>query len=105
MSSITYNNKKKSPNLHAAVVESILLSCTERYGFDELVTKIQKVLPLSRFSVKKYLFFLIDHELISYRGGEQIYCILEDGKELLNIIIEKKNQNQGTINGFVISIE
>jgi hypothetical protein len=41
--------------------------------------------------LKKYLFYLIDYDLISYSGQMQVYLIKEKGLELLSrIMMENK---------------
>jgi predicted transcriptional regulator len=39
---------------------------------------------------KKYLFYLIDYDLISYNGQRQTYSIKDKGLEVLSRMIESK---------------
>ena len=70
------------------IVEYILLLCAEEITFDDLM---QSMISSSPTILKKYLFFLIDYDLISYSGQKQVYLIKDKGLELLSrIIMENK---------------
>jgi hypothetical protein len=78
--------EKASPNaLQWAgedIVEYTLLLCAVETTFDDL---IQPTI------LKKYLFYLIDYDLILYSGQKQVYLIKDKGLELLSrIIMENK---------------
>lgn len=70
------------------IVEYILLLCAEETTFDDLM---QLMISSSPTILKKYLFYLIDYDLISYSGQKQVYLIKGKGLELLSrIIMENK---------------
>ena len=70
------------------VVEYILLLCAGEVTFDDLM---QQMISSSPTILKKYLFYLIDYDLISYSGQKQVYHIKDKGLELLSkIMMEKK---------------
>ena len=70
------------------IVEYILLLCAGEVTFDDLM---QQMISSSPKILKKYLFYLIDYDLISYDGQKQVYCIKDKGLELLSkIMMEKK---------------
>ncbi len=68
------------------IVEYILLLCTGEVTFDDLM---QQMISSSPKILKKYLFYLIDYDLISYSGKKQIYLIKDKGLELLSRIMMK----------------
>ena len=87
MSSINNNNNIKSiksPKLQGVIVEPILVYCINGISICELSFEIQRVIPLPYKALKKYLFYLISYELLSYDGQRQIY-ITEDG-EIINLL-------------------
>jgi predicted transcriptional regulator len=69
------------------IVEYILLLCAAETTFDDL---IQCMNVLSPTLLKKYLFYLIDYDLISYNGQRQTYSIKDKGLEVLSRMIENK---------------
>jgi hypothetical protein len=70
------------------IVEYILLLCAGETTFDDL---IQLMISSSPTILKKYLFYLIDYDLISYSGQKQVYLINDKGLELLSrIMMENK---------------
>ena len=70
------------------IVEYILLLCAGELTFDDLM---QLMISSSPTILKKYLFYLIDYDLISYNGQKQVYLIRDKGLELLSrIMMENK---------------
>jgi hypothetical protein len=70
------------------IVEYILSLCAEETTFDDLM---QLMISSSPTILKKYLFYLIDYDLISYSGQKQVYLIKDKGLELLfRIMMENK---------------
>jgi len=62
------------------IVECILLLCLREATFDELM----QVMPLSSPELlKRYLFYLIDYNLISYNGRNRAYTIKDVGIDIL----------------------
>ena len=71
------------------IVEYILLLCAGEVSFDNLM---RQMISSSPTILKKYLFYLIDYDLISYDGQNQVYSIKDKGLELLSkIMIEKES--------------
>lgn len=69
-------------------MEYILSLCAEETTFDDLM---QLMISSSPTILKKYLFYLIDYDLISYSGQKQVYLIKDKGLELLSrIMMENK---------------
>jgi hypothetical protein len=69
------------------IVEYILLLCVQGATFDDLM---QLMISPSPELLKKYLFYLIDYDLILYNGLKQVYMIKDRGLEVLSRIIEEK---------------
>ena len=70
------------------IMEYILLLCTMETTFDDLM---QLMIPSSPAILKKYLFYLIDYDLISYSVQMQVYIIKDRSLELLSrIMMENK---------------
>ena len=82
----------QSPYLEAVFVEPILEVCNAQANFREIVYILRSILlpSLSDYSLKKYLFYLIDHDLIIYHGKEQIFVLTEGGVNLLYMIKREK---------------
>jgi DNA-binding HxlR family transcriptional regulator len=82
----------KSPELEAVIVEQILVVCVNRTRFNELFDTIRRITSFSRFTLKKYLFHLIEYGIISYQGKNQMYVTTRTGLDLLSIINREKRQ-------------
>jgi hypothetical protein len=108
MSSINNNNNIKSiksPKLQGEIVESILIYCINGISICELSFEIQKVIPLPHTTLKKYLFYLINYELLSYDGQHQIYITEDGGLDLLDRIGEEKRMTMTNTEDIVITLE
>ena len=69
------------------ILEYILLFAGEVTFYDLM----QLMISSSPTILKKYLFYLIDYDLISYSGQKQVYLIKDKGLELLSrIMMENK---------------
>ncbi len=70
------------------ILEFILSLCAREATFDDLM---QLMIPSSPPILKKYLFYLIDYDFISYSRRKQVYLIKDKGLELLSrIMMENK---------------
>lgn len=108
MSFINCNKISKSPELQAVIVEPILLSCIDGASIDDLVYVMQKVLlslSSSYNTLKKYLFHLINYELILYNGQKQIYTIEDGGLDLLEWIKREKKIMDVDSKDIIITVE
>jgi hypothetical protein len=72
------------------IVELILLLCRRGATFDDLM----QVMPFlsSPELLKKYLFYLIDYDLILYSERERVYMIKDIGFEVLFRIGRENSQ-------------
>jgi predicted transcriptional regulator len=95
----------KSQDLEAIIVEQILAICVNKARFNELNDATQRVASLSRYSLKKYLFYLIEYGIIYYQGQNQVYVITWEGLNLLSIINIEKRIRQSDIEDLVICLE
>ena len=68
------------------IVEYILLLCAGEFTFDDLM---QLMTFSSPTVLKRYLFYLIDYDLVSYNGQKQVYLIRDKGLELLCSLARK----------------
>ena len=83
----TNNNSinKKSPRLKGEIVENIILLLRlKEYSVSDLFFEIKRKLPLTSYNtLRKYLIYLADYELISYNGQRKVYLIECNGLDLL----------------------
>jgi hypothetical protein len=107
MSIINNNNHNniESPKLRAVIVEHILLSCIHESSICELSFEIQRIFPFPYTTLKKYLFYLTNYELIKYDGQKQAYIIKERGFDILDRIDREKKIAMVNCEGIVIIIE
>ncbi|MDQ4073952.1 MAG: hypothetical protein M3162_06565 [Thermoproteota archaeon] len=98
-------NSFKSPKLKAVIVEPILISRMKGISISELLFEIQSTLPLSKKTLKRYLFYLINYELVSYNGQRKAYLTEEGGVDLLQIIIKEKKTKKIASEDIVITLE
>jgi hypothetical protein len=101
------NNLKnmKSPKLKAIIVESILVYCIDGVSICELLLEIQRIMPLPYKAVKKYLFYLINYEILSYDGQRQVYVMEDGGYDLLDTINREKRKIMVNSEDIMITIE
>ena len=98
-----YKKSLKSPKLQAIIVEPILLSCANGTSIYQLKLVLQRLLILNSSSLsslpsskqsyntlKKYLFYLINYDLIKYNGQRQIYELRDEGFDFLDWIKREK---------------
>ncbi|HEY6885586.1 MAG TPA: hypothetical protein VI278_16250 [Nitrososphaeraceae archaeon] len=71
------------------IVEYILLLCAGEFTFDDLM---QLMTFSSPTLLKRYLFYLIDYDLVSYNGQKQVYLIKDKGLDLLCSLARKLKQ-------------
>ncbi|MEJ7642793.1 MAG: hypothetical protein WKF36_11475 [Candidatus Nitrosocosmicus sp.] len=104
--SITYHSSLKSPKLKAVIVEQVLLSCIKGISIGDLLFEMQRTLPLlSHKTLKKYLFYLINYELVSYNGQRKSYLTEDGGFDLLQMINKEKKMAMVDSEDIVITIE
>src|SRR4051812_46136521 len=99
----------KSPKLKSVIVENVLeLLYKKDFTLSELLFKLQRRLHYLSFSYKslrKYLVYLVDYELILYDGQRQVYTIEYNGLELLNWISKEKKRLLANTEDIKITME
>jgi hypothetical protein len=103
--SIIHKKDIKSPELRASIIEPILLSCIDGINNFELESIIKIILPLYYTTIKEYLFYLIDYELVSYNGKRRKFSIEYGGFGLLDMIDEEKRREKIGIDEIMITFE
>jgi hypothetical protein len=93
--SVTYIKYSESLVLEAAVIETILLSCINKVSIYILALAIQKIISISISNLKRYLFYLIDYGLISYKDQKKLF-IIENGEFGLLDMIDAEKRQEGT---------
>ena len=96
---------KNSPKLKAYIIEPILLLCINGISIYELPIEIQRMVPLPCKTLKKYLFYLISYELLSYDGQRQIYMTEDGGLDLLYKIHQEKQNTLAISEDITITLE
>jgi hypothetical protein len=99
------NKSLKSPEFQAVIVEAILQSCITGSYIYELIDVIERIIPSPYNTLRKYLFHLINYELISYNGQKQIYMIEDGGLDLLDWIKREKIIMAACSEDIIITIE
>ncbi len=105
MNSTASKKKIKSAKLQAVIVEHILVFCIKESSFYELIFETQRIFRLSHTTIKKYLFYLISYELVSYDGRKQVYMTEDGGFDLLHAIKREKKMTMVNSEDIVITIE
>jgi predicted transcriptional regulator len=73
----------RSLKLEAELVEVILEACANETTFSELGYLLDYAY-LPRDTLKRYLFFLIEYDLISYNGRNKVLVITKEGWDVLS---------------------
>jgi hypothetical protein len=73
----------RSLKLEAELVEVILEACANETIFSEL-SYLLDYAYLPRDTLKRYLFFLIEYDLISYDGRNKVFVITKQGWDVLS---------------------
>jgi hypothetical protein len=71
------------------IVEYILSLCLTGATYEDF---LEWMAVLSPTTLKKYLFYLIEYDLILYNGHKQVYFIKDRGLDILSAIMEDKSR-------------
>ena len=63
------------------------------------------MMPISIIELKKYLFYLVDYELVSYNSIQQVFTIEEGGFCFLDMIHREKRQEKINLKDITITFE
>ena len=86
-------------HMDATIVQQVLETCI---AGTNIVRMAKKARILSYYNLKKYLFYLITFDLISYNGKKKIYRITKNGKKLLLMINESMSGQSSSKEDIVI---
>jgi predicted transcriptional regulator len=90
------NRGLASAQLDANVVEQILEACANNEAsIVRLMNSTSELVPY--YTLKKYLFYLIEYDMISYHGKKGVYTIKYEGWRLLSMIKRVKNMPNATM--------
>ena len=106
MNYMNNNLNIEPPELQSLYLEPILILYW-RYSFTCLLEIIHKKLslPRSRLKIKKYLFHLINYELVIYDGQRKIYTTNAEGINLLFSIYKEKKLNKINSEDLMVTLE
>jgi predicted transcriptional regulator len=105
---LTKDNKQINENtlvMQAAIFQPILIACMTDMTFSDLSSAICRTLPISKVLIKKYLFYLIENELISYNGKKRVYTTNVKGIHLLFRIELKKFNERLNLDDILLYVE
>lgn len=106
-----YSNNSKSPKLKVIIIEIILLHSIQGFGvrdIDELKRIIVSSIHLSSLTshtLKKYLHYLIEYDLIFYDGINHVFVMKERGFKLLYTICNSRKKYSLDIEKLLIVFE
>jgi hypothetical protein len=81
------------------------LICISGSSFYNIARYLGESLLISSNKIKRYLFYLIDYDLVSYNGQKSLFSIEKGGLEILSMIDKEKREERITIGDIVITIE
>lgn len=91
--------------MRGSIVEPILLSCIHESSLYNIACALKEITPISFSNLKKYLFYLIEYEFVSYIGHKQVFTIKDGGFDLLSMIDKEKREERIDIQDIIITIE
>ena len=81
-----------------------MLLCIDGSSFYEIASSLGESLLISSNMIKRYLFFLINYDLVSYNGQKRVFTIEIGGIKILSLIDNEKKEKT-RIEDIVITIE
>lgn len=99
------DSRIKSSAFEAAILQPILLNCMNGISIYNLAASIQKTIPIPYCTVKKYLFDMIEYDLLFYNGQNQMFTTDKAGYDLLVMIERKKALEKLDMNDIIIEID
>lgn len=91
--------------MQAVIFQPILLTCLKKVSLFHLSSTIQRLLPISDELIKKYIFYLIEYELISYDGENRSFKTSEEGIRLLFKVEYKKYKEKLSVCDILMYVE
>ena len=77
------NENGKKIIMKAVILQPILVSCFEGVTISHLISTVSSIMPVQNYLVKKYLFYMIEFNLITYSGSLKSFLIAKGGINLL----------------------
>jgi hypothetical protein len=91
------NKSGKKIIMKGIILQPILISCFEGITISHLISTVSSIMPVQDYLVKKYLFYMIECNLISYSGRLKLFLITKEGINLLlQIELMKSIENLST---------
>lgn len=88
------NESGKKIVMKAAILQPILISCFESITISHLCSIVSNIVPINKDVIKKYLFYMIEFNLITYKGKIKSFLIATDGINLLFQIESMKSREK-----------
>ena len=112
ISLIDCSDDSKAPKLRAVLVVLLLRSTIKGIAtsnIDKLIRNLTSssghISSLTMHTIKKYLYYLIEYDLILYDGTNQVFIIRNSGINLLAIIITSIKKYSLDIEKMLIGFE
>ena len=90
--------------MKAVILHPILMSCLEGVTISQLYSIISSIMTIDEEPIKKYLFYMIEFNLITYRGKIKSFFIANDGFNLLLQIESMKSREKINTNQIFLQI-
>ena len=98
-----YSNNSKSPKLRVIVIEIILLHSIEGFAACD-IDELKRIIVSSQ-TLKKYLYYLIEYDLLLYDGIKPAFVMKERGFTLLYTIGNSRKKYSLDIKKLLIVFE
>ena len=101
-------DEEKTQNIlvmQAVIFQPILLMGVKGSPIQRINWNIQRLLPISKELIKKYLFYLIEYRLINYNGAIHSFYTSNTGVNLLFKIERKKLTEKITTSEILLYLE
>lgn len=110
----TDGHNSKSPKLKVVLIEIILLHSIQGFGRSrsdisklrrDMKSAVHHYSSLKSQNLKKYLFYLIEYDLIIYDGVNHLFSIKERGLIFISIIINSRKKHSLNFRNLMIAFK
>jgi hypothetical protein len=91
--------------LRVSIAEPILLCCINEASFSEIYLNTQNIIPISKMTLKTYIFHLVNNGFVSYNGMRSAYVTEDCGKDLLEVIYTQRKKTRTNFKDLMIEID
>ena len=104
-------HNSKSPKLKVILIEIILLHSIQGFGRNDIDKCKRDMKPVIDYStlklqnLKRYLYYLIEYDLILYDGLNDLFTIKERGFMFLSIILNSRKKHSLNFRNLLIVFE